>query len=355
MRLSKSKASATARLGAVMAAMALVAAACGTDDAEPDTAAPDDDEDTEEVEETEEPEEPAEDAPSFLTMATGSTGGTYFPLGGAMAGVWSGNIDGLQVSTQASGASAENLRLLSAGEVDLIMAVNGVANNAYNGVGDFEGEEHDFAYLGNVYGEVNQIVARADADITTVEDLAGKRVALGPPGSGTELFARALLERAGIDPDNDIEAFQDTFGEAADRLRDGSIDASFAILALPAGSIEEVATSVDLVLVSLEGDLLDQTLEDDPTLSVIEADAGTYANIDQPATLVTNWATLYAPSDMHEETVYELVRVLYEHNEDIAAAHAVGGQIQIETAVDGVGDIPIHPGAQRYYEEAGAL
>lgn len=348
MRLLRGKASQTARIGAALAAMALIVASCGDDTDDPDTAAPDDDADTEEVETDEE-------APSFLTMATGSTGGTYFPLGGAIAGVWTGNIDGLQVSTQASGASAENLRLLSAGEVDLIMAVNGVANNALNGLGDFEGEEHDFTFLGNIYGEVNQIVARADAGITTVEDLAGKRVALGPPGSGTEIFARALLERAGIDPDADIEAFQDTFGEAADRLRDGSIDASFAILALPAGSIEEVATSVDLVLVSLEGDLLQQTLDDDQTLTEIEAPAGTYANIDQPATLVTNWATLYGPPTLHEDTAYELVRVLYEHNEEIAAAHAVGNEIQIDIATDGVGDIPIHPGAQRYYEEQGVL
>ncbi len=347
MRLLNGKASHPVRLGAALTALALVMAGCGDGDGDTDTAEPDNG-DAEQAETDGE-------APGFLTMATGSTGGTYFPLGGAIAGVWTGNIDGLQVSTQASGASAENLRLLAAGEVDLIMAINGVANNAYNGVADFEGEEHDFTFLGNVYGEVNQIVARADAGITTVEDLAGKRVALGPPGSGTEIFARALLERAGIDPDNDIEAFQDTFGEAADRLRDGSIDASFAILALPAGSIEEVATAVDLVLVSLEGDLLEQTLSDDPTLTEIDAPAGTYANIDQPATLVTNWAALYAPPTLHEDTAYELVRVLYEHNEEIAAAHAVGNEIQIDTATDGVGDIPIHPGAQRYYEEAGVL
>ncbi len=312
------------RLAALVAAPALLLAACGGDD---------------------------DSASGLLTMATGSTGGTYFPLGGAMAQVWSNEIDGLRVSTQASGASTDNIELLSAGEVDLILSINGSAGRAVAGTGEFDGQDHDVMFLGNIYREVNQIVARADANIETVEDLDGRRVAIGPPGSGTAIFAEALLDRAGID----VDVFQDTFGEAADRLRDGSIDASFGILAFPAGSLEEVANSVDLTLVSLEGDLLQQTLADDGTLAEFEAPAGTYTGIDEPATLVSNWAALYATSDLDEDTAYDIVRVLYEQNEIIAEAHAVGGEIQIDTATDAIGDIPVHPGAERYYEEVGAL
>ncbi|AYY12816.1 TAXI family TRAP transporter solute-binding subunit [Actinobacteria bacterium YIM 96077] len=308
------------RVAALLAAPALLLAACG-DDTE------------------------------ILTMATGSTGGTYFPLGGAIAGVWNDHIPDVRVSTQSSGASDENLALLHDEEVELIMAVNGRAAVAREGTGAFEGEDHDITFIGNVYQEVNQIVARADAGIETVEDLDGMRVALGPPGSGTEAFARDLLDRAGIE----VEEFQDTFGEAADRLRDGSIDAAFAILALPAGSLEEVATAVDLNLVSLEGELLEQTLSDDPTLTEIEYEPGTYSNITEPATLVTNWATLYARSDLDEDLAYELTRVLYEESSEIAEAQATGNQIDIESAVLGRGDIPLHPGAERYYEENNAL
>ncbi len=352
--MSTARVSRLARLGVAVAAAALVVGACGDDGGDDGTAAEDTEEasEEEEADEAEAAEDGAGEMPAFLTMATGSTGGTYFPLGGAIAGVWSGNIDGLDVSTQASGASVENLQLLAQGEVQLIMSINGTAADAYAGTGEFEGEEHDVTFVGNVYREVNQIVARADAGITTVEDLEGKTVAIGPPGSGTALFAEALLDRAGIELG---EARQETFGEAADLLRDGAIDASFGVLALPAGSLEEVARATDLVLVSLEGDLLEQTLSDDPTLSEVQYEPGTYTGIDEPATLVTNWASLYTTSDLHEDAVYELVRVLYEHNDEIAAAHAVGSEIQLETALEGIGDIPIHPGAQRYYEEAGAL
>jgi hypothetical protein len=343
MRISRSRTSLTVRLGAALAAMALVAAACGDDDDNGDA--------TGDGEQTEEPGDAGEEMPSVLTMGTGSTGGTYFPLGGAIAGVWSGNIDGLSVSTQASGASVENLQLLQQGEIDLAMAINGTAKSAIAGEGDFEGQEYDITYLGAIYREVYQIVARADAGITTVEDLAGKTVAIGPPGSGTAVFAEALLQRAGIEVG---ETRQETFGEAADLLRDGSIDASIGVLALPAGSLEEVARATDLVMVSLEGDLLQQTLDEDSTLTQVEYEPGLYTGIDEPATLVTNWASLYSRADLHEEAAYQLTKVMYEMNSDIAAAHAVGDEIQLDTALDGAADVPVHPGAQRFYDEAGA-
>lgn len=288
---------------------------------------------------------------SDMVMATGSTGGTYFPLGGGMAEIWTNNIDGLRVTTQSSGASVENIVLLSNGEVQLMMAVNGVAADAIEGVEPFEGEEHDFVALGNVYPEVMQVVARADAGIETIADLAGKRVALGPPGSGTELAARQILTAYGVDPDSDIEAFSDTFGDAAGRLRDGSVDAAFAILALPAGSIIEVATSTDIVIVDITGPELEQMLTDDPSLTALEVPAGTYPGQDEVAHTVTNWATLYGQRSLDEQQVYDLVRVLYEHTDEIG--QEVATQISTDTALDGLGPVELHPGAARYYDEQG--
>ncbi len=293
----------------------------------------------------------------FLTLATGSTGGTYFPLGGAMAGVWNDNLgsEGIRVNTQSSGASVENLRLLDNGEVDLVMAVNGVAAAAVAGTGAFDdGALENIRFVGNIYGEVMQIIARADADISSIEDMAGKRIAIGPPGSGTEVLARVILETQGIDPDSGITAFSDTFGDAIDGMRDGRIDAAFAILALPHGGTVDLANSVDINLVTIEGALLDTLLANDSTLSALPVPDDIYPGV-AGATFVTNWATLYARPDLSDATVYELTRVLYEQNESIASAHAVGAQIQIDTATDGSADIEMHPGARQYYEEVGAL
>lgn len=324
------KTSRLAGMGAGLAAAALMAAGCGGDG-------------------------------DVLTMGTGSTGGTYFPLGGAMQGVWNDNDDatGVRVSTQSSGASVENLQLLGNGEVDMMMAINGTAESAFEG--DLEAEDGqavdpgDIQFLGNVYGEVTQIVATADSGIESVEDMQGMTVQIGPAGSGTELSARNILNAAGIDPDADIEARQDSFGDAIDSLRDDTADAAFGILALPHGGTMDAANAVDLNFVSVEGELLDGLLEDDPTLSALEVEAGLYPGLDEPITWVTNWATLYTTTDLGEDTAYELVRILYEQSGEVANAHAAGSQINLDTALDGRINIPIHPGAEMYYQEQGAL
>ncbi len=355
------------RVIAAMSVAALVLAACNgeeepddtvddvddvEDDDVDDDVEDDVDEDVDEDAEEDAAEETDEERPDFLTLATGSTGGTYFPLGGAMAGVWNDNIEGLQVGTQSSGASVENLNLLAAGEADLVMAVNGVAADAVAGEGEFD-EPLDIAFMGNIYGEVTQIVANADSGIESVADMEGQRIAIGPPGSGTEVSARAILEAEGIDPDNDIDAFSESFGDAADGLRDGQIDAIFAILALPAGSIEEVATGTDLNYIPIEGELMQTLLDADPTLSELTVEADTYPGQDEDVVWPTNWATLYGPPDMNEDVVYDLVSVMYEQQESIEDAIAVGSQIQTDTALDG-NDLPVHPGAQRYFDEVGA-
>ena len=348
------KAARPLRLVAAMAAATLLLAACNGngDDADVEV---DDDTDVEDTDDEDDADAAADgDRPEFLTLATGSTGGTYFPLGGAIAGVWNDNIEDLRVSTQSSGASVDNLQLLDAGEVELIMAVNGVAADAMEGGSEDFPEAMDFAFLGNIYGEVMQVVATADSGIESIEDMAGMTVAIGPPGSGTELIARQILAEVGIDPDNDLDARQEAFGDAADGLRDGQIDAAFSVLAVPAGAIEDVGTSTDLTYVDIDDDIVQSLLDDDPTLSELVVDAGTYPGQDDDVTWVTNWATLYAPSDLHDDVAYDLVRVMYEESEAITDAHAVGSQIQLDTALDGRGDIPVHPGAQRYFDEAGA-
>ncbi len=290
-----------------------------------------------------------------LTLGTGSTGGTYYPLGGAMTEAWNSELD-VSLSTQATGASVENLRLLAAGELDLIMAVNGVGFDAFEGTGEFEEEgDHAIESLGNVYPEVLQIVARADAGIETIEDLEGARVAIGPPGSGTEVAARELLDLAGLDADEDIEAFSETFGDATDQLQDGQVDAAFAILALPAGGIEEVASSTDIAIVNIDGEIQEQMLEMDESYSALDVPADTYSSQEEDAVTLANWATLYVEEGFDEDLGYDLAATLYESADEIADTIAVGEQIDAETAVDGLGPIPLNPGAEAYFDEQGVL
>ncbi|WP_176719893.1 TAXI family TRAP transporter solute-binding subunit [Desulfuribacillus alkaliarsenatis] len=300
---------------------------------------------------------PAPSAPSpgdlNLLMATGGTGGTYYPLGGSMANVWNRNIDGMNVTVQATGASVENLRLLASGEAELIMSMNGPATAAFEGTGAFEGNALDFRAAGVIYPEVMQVIAPVGTGIKSIEDLVGKRVSIGPPGSGTATSAEAILEAFGIDPDNDIRKFQDNFTDAARKLKDGELDAAFAVLAVPAANVIDITTATDVNVVNIQGEGLDRLLEMDPTFSPFEIPANTYDGQTETGYTVSQWAVLYVPTDMDEQVVYDLTRVMYERQPEIATGHARGDQISLDNAMLGIDPVPFHPGALRYFQEVG--
>ena len=303
----------------------------------------------------------------FLQMATGSTGGTYYPLGGEIAQLWTNNIDGLQVDTLATGASVQNLRALegetedeeegSIDQVELIMSVNGVAMQAKDGTGPFEDEPlsnpEGIVALGNIYPEVMQVVTLEDSGIESIADLEGANVELGPPGSGTEVAARQILEAYGIDPDNDINSFDSTFGDAATALGDGQVDAAFGILSVPAAGIIEVSANNDVRILPIDGEEADELMAADESYSPLTIDGGTYSGQDDDVVTLTQWATLYSMDSLDEDIAYELTKVMYE--EAGAIGHDVGDQVLPETALDGLGNIELHPGAERYYEEQDLL
>lgn len=291
-----------------------------------------------------------------LLMATGGTGGTYFPLGGAIADVWTDKIEGVTVTVQATGASVENIRYLSSGQTELAMAMNGIAQAAWKGEGDFEGNPVDnIAGAGVIYPEIMQVVAPKSAGIETIDDLKGKRVSIGPVGSGTASSAVKILQAYGIDPDKDIKKFQDTFADAARKIKDGQLDAAFAVLAVPAANIVDITTAVPVNIVDITGEGLDKLLEDEPAFSAFEIPAGTYEGEDEIGYTVAQWASLYVPADMDEELVYNLTKTMYENVETIAKAHDRGNQITLDNAVKGFAPVPLHPGAERYFKEAGVL
>ncbi len=319
------------------------------------SSSPEQSQETDQEQPAEEPSQedstPAKD--TKLLMATGGTGGTYYPLGGAMAAAWSNNIDGLTATVQSTGASVENIRLLSDGQTELAMAMNGPAQAAVQGQGDFADALTNFAAVGVIYPEVMQVISPKSTGIKTIGDLAGKRVSIGPPGSGTASSAIKILQAYGIDPDKDIEKFQDTFADAANKLKDGQLDAAFAVLAVPAANVIEIGTATPVTIVDIEGAGLEKLLAEAPAFSAYEIPGGTYEGQDETAYTVSQWAVLYVQKDLDEDLIYNLTKVMYENTDEIAAGHARGNQIKIENATKGIAPVPFHPGAAKYYEEKG--
>jgi TRAP transporter TAXI family solute receptor len=287
-----------------------------------------------------------------LSLATGSTGGTYYPLGGAIANVWNKNVEGVNVTAQATGASVENLALLAKGEAHLAMVVNMNADDAYNGRADFEGQKvTNFGAIGVVYPEVVQAVVAKDSNIKTVSDLKGKRVAVGPQGSGTVNTTKHILEAYGLTFD-DIQPFYDSFGDAATKLKDGQVDAIFGLLSLPASNIEDITTAKEVRLLEVDDKAMKKLQEKYPFYQPLTIEGGTYKGQDEDVQTATLKAVMYANNDLSEDLVYNLTKTMYEKKDDIASAHQAGSQIDLEKALEGV-TTPIHPGAKKYFEEKG--
>ncbi|MBE3001427.1 TAXI family TRAP transporter solute-binding subunit [Nocardiopsis sp. HNM0947] len=307
------------------------------------------------------------DDTQFLRLATGSTGGTYYPLGGEIAQLWGEHIEGVQVDTFPTGASVQNLRALEGetedeeegqiDQVELIMSVNGVAMQAKESVGPFEDQPledpDDVFFLGNIYPEVMQVVVLADSDIESIGDLDGANVEIGPAGSGTEVAARDILDVYGIDADEDINTFDSDFGDAATALGDEQVDAAFGILSVPAAGIEEISANNDVRLLPIEGEEAEELQEVDESYDLMDVEGGTYSGQDEDVTTLTQWASLYSTGSLDDETAYELTRVMYEHADELG--HAVGDQVQLDTALDAQGPMELHPGAQQFYEDEGVL
>ncbi|MFD1778707.1 TAXI family TRAP transporter solute-binding subunit [Fredinandcohnia salidurans] len=296
----------------------------------------------------------AESGTIDLLMGTGSQGGTYFPLGAEMANVWNKNIDNVNVTSTESGASVENLAKISNGEFDLGMTVNLPAYNALNGTGDFEGKKvENFAFIGHIYPEVLQIITRESTGVETIADLKGKRIAIGPPGSGTQTATKAVLAAYGIN-DGDYEAYQEGFGDAKSKLQDGTIDASFGLLGLPDAGIDELQASVgDVKFLEVTGDEL-TTVEETSGYTGYTIKAGSYEWLKEDANVVSAYAVLVANTDtVNDELAYQLAKVMLEKASE--NTHAQAAHMTKENALSGLGDLPIHPGAEKYYKEIGIL
>jgi TRAP transporter TAXI family solute receptor len=144
-----------------------------------------------------------------LSIATGGTGGVYYPLGGGLANVIGDNVEGYTATISETNASVDNMLLIADGGADVAFSLGDTASDAVNGTGtDFEGSPVEACALARIYDNYTQLVTTTDSGIASVEDLAGARVSLGSPGSGTEIIALRILEAAGIDPDADIERQQ---------------------------------------------------------------------------------------------------------------------------------------------------
>ena len=285
-------------------------------------------------------------------LATGGTSGTYYPFGGAMAQVWNDGIEGMTVTAQATGASAENLRLIGKSEAEFAIVQNDVMDYAYQGIDLFEGEKvPNLATIGTLYPEVVQIAVSKDSGIKSIADFKGKRISVGAAGSGVEFNAKQVLEGYGL-TFNDIKKSNLSFKESADGIQNGTLDGCFIVAGVPNAALQELAFTAGLELIPVDTATAKKIAGRYSFYTIETIPGGTYKGTDNDVQALAIKATLAVSAKLDEDTVYDMTKCLFENLDKLGASHAKGKEVSIAQAVTGV-SVPFHPGAVRYYKEKG--
>ena len=288
-----------------------------------------------------------------LSMVTGGESGTYYAYGGMIANVLTEKVDGVTITASTSGASAANARSLNKSEADLALLQNDVMDYAYNGIESFveDGKFENIATIGTLYPEVIQIVATESSGITSIADLAGKRVSVGDMGSGTEANARQILSAYGLSYDDLGKVEYLGFGDSSTAIQQMTIDAAFVTAGVPNPAISELNVMVAVRLVPVDGAYADALIAQYPFYAKFKIEDTAYDGL-AGADTVAILATLACRKDLDEELVYNLTKTLFESKDSIA--HDKAKVLAAESAINGV-SVPFHPGAAKYYKELGLL
>jgi len=285
-----------------------------------------------------------------MTMGTGSATGTYYGFGGVL-GQYIKNYAGVDVTVVSTDGSKANIQGIDSGDYQLGTVQSDVMSYAWEGTRSFEGEKLDsFRVVAGLYAEAVQLITM-DPDIKSVEDLKGKSVSIGAPGSGVYFNAIDVLTAAGLS-ESDISAQYQSFSDSTDALKDGKIDAAFIVAGAPTPAITELCTTNSAYLVPIDGAVADALMAQCPFYTVYSIPAGTYPGQETDVQTVTVKATLIVSASADEEQVYNLTKAIFDHTADIAKENGKGAELSVENATSGM-TAPFHSGAAKYFAERG--
>ena len=336
------------KLFAMLMASAMIAGLTGCSGSS-DKAAETDTKEEAAAEEAEETADTAASTGSELKFTTGGDQGTYYGFGSVLAGQISGST-GTKITAITSGGSQANIEAMEMGDAQFGFVQSDVMAYAYQGTNLFDGAAvTDFSTVAALYMEQVQIVT-CNPDIKTVADLKGKNVSIGAPGSGVYFNAMDILGAYGLTED-DITPTYESFGDSAESLQDGKIDAAFIVAGAPTTAVTSLATSKDIYLVGLDSEHIDSLIADCPYYSKNVIAADTYGLAEDVETVAVG-AVVIARDDVSEEDVYNFVSAIFENQETITNAHAKGAELDLEFATS-VTAVPYHAGAAKYFAEKG--
>ncbi|MGB5202485.1 MAG: TAXI family TRAP transporter solute-binding subunit [Sedimenticolaceae bacterium] len=298
-------------------------------------------------------------ADSFITIGTGGVTGVYYPTGGAICRlVNKGRKEhGIRCSVESTGGSVYNLNTISAGELDMGVAQSDWQYHAYNGTSKFEeqGPNKDLRAVFSVHAEPFTVVARRDSGIKTFDDLKGKRVNIGNPGSGQRGTMEVVMAAKGWTTDDFSLVSELKPAEQSQALCDNKIDAMIYTVGHPNGSIKEATTSCDTVLVDVDGPVIEKLVADNDYYRMAVIPGGMYTGSPDDTKTFGVGATFVSSTNTPSDTVYQVVKAVFENFDDFRKLHPAFADLQKEEMIKDGLSAPLHDGAAKYYKEAGLM
>ncbi|MCC5967890.1 MAG: TAXI family TRAP transporter solute-binding subunit [Natronohydrobacter sp.] len=296
---------------------------------------------------------------TFISIGTGGVTGVYYPAGGAICRLV--NRDraehGIRCGVESTGGSVFNVNAIRSGELEFGVAQSDIQYHSFNGSQQFEetGAFEGLRAVFSLHPEPFTVVARADAGITSFEDLRGKRVNIGNPGSGQRATMDVVLEAMGWTVDDFSQVSELPPAEQALALCDNNIDAMVYTVGHPSGAIQEATTACDSVLVNVDNDAIRQLVEDRPYYRMATIPGGMYRGTSEDVTTFGVGATFVSSDSVSEEIVYQVTKAIFESLDQFRALHPALGNLNAEEMVNDGNSAPLHPGAERYFREAGLM
>ena len=290
----------------------------------------------------------------LLTVLTGGTNSVYYPLGLELAREITRTMPDVKTSVQATKGAADNLNLLQAERGDIAFTLGDALSAAWKGSADagFKSPLKKLRAIATLYPNYIQIVARADSGIRSLDDLKGKRISVGVAKSGIELNARVIFGAAGIAYKDFAKVEYLPFGESIELLKDRKIDVMLQSAGLGVLTLRDLASAQDVVVVPIPADVIARI--GDPAYVAAVIPARTYRGqaADVPTAVVENY--LVTQDGVSDDIAYGVTRALWDGLDRLAAANPAAKAIDLKRALEGL-PVPLHPGAQRYYQEIGLL
>jgi len=298
-------------------------------------------------------------ANNFITIGTGGVTGVYYPTGGSICRLVNKGRKqhGVRCSVESTAGSVYNINTIRAGDLDMGVAQSDWQHHAYNGTSKFKdaGAFKELRAVFSVHAEPFTVVARADAGIKNLEDLKGKRVNIGNPGSGQRGTMEVLMKAMGWDKSTFSLASELKSAEQSKALCDNKIDAMVFTVGHPSGSIKEATTTCDSVLVNITGPVVDKLVADHDYYRKAVIPGNMYRGNPDDTNTFGVGATFVSSTATSVDTVYTVVKSVFENLDSFRKLHPAFATLKTDEMVKDGLSAPLHDGAAKYYKEAGLI